>query len=59
MSDARQAVRAAQDDMEPTSRQRAERLLREARDALEAEEYWQARQRADEARRLARNAGGP
>ncbi|MGM0412050.1 MAG: hypothetical protein ACQERG_01905 [Pseudomonadota bacterium] len=45
--------------MEPTSRQRAERLLREARDALEAEEYWKARQRADEARGLARNAGQP
>jgi hypothetical protein len=59
MSDARQALRAAEDDMEPTSRRRAEQLLEQARDALEAEEYWQARQWADEARRLARSAVKP
>ena len=59
MSDARQAVRAAQGDMEPASHRRAEQLLEEARDALAAGEYGQARQRADEARRLARGAGRP
>nr|WP_275886928.1 DUF4398 domain-containing protein [Thiohalospira halophila] len=57
MSDARQAVRAAGDDMTPTTRQRARRLLREARQALEAGRYGQARERADEARHLAHQAG--
>lgn len=57
MSDARQAVRAAEDDMTPTTRQRAERLLEEARQALEAGEYGHARERAEEARQLAHQAG--
>jgi hypothetical protein len=57
MSDARQAVRAAEDDMTPTTRERAARLLEEARQALEAGEYGHARKRAEEARQLAHQAG--
>lgn len=43
--------------MTPTTRQRAERLLEEARQALEAGEYGHARERAEEARQLAHQAG--
>lgn len=57
MSDARQAVRAAEDDMTPKARRQAERLLDEARRALEAGEYEHARKRAEEARKLAGQAG--
>jgi len=57
MSDARQAVRAAEDHMPPTTREQAERLLDEARIALEAGDYGHARERAEEARKLAQEAG--
>lgn len=43
--------------MTPTDRQRADELLDGAREALEAGDYRLARERAEEARELAQQAG--